>query len=144
MIARQKTSRQLSDTGIILVGPKFPENIGASARIASNFGIAQLIIVTDEEFDQERMLKMATHKAAHLIREMRICATTAEAAEPFHFLVGTTARQGRHRPQPDLALRVYRQQVRVPRRGLVRAHLLATNGAQHHRRRVHWVHRRQA
>ena len=85
--------------GIILVGPKFPENIGASARIASNFGISQLIVVSDEEFDQERMMKMATHKAAHLIREMRICRTTAEAAAPFHFIVGTTARQGRHRPQ---------------------------------------------
>ncbi|MBV5316995.1 MAG: RNA methyltransferase [Desulfobulbaceae bacterium] len=99
MIERQRTNRQLGDTGIILVGPKFPENIGASARVASNFGISELIVVTEEVFDQERMLKMATHKAAHLIREMRVCATTAEAAEPFHFLVGTTARQGRHRPQ---------------------------------------------
>ena len=89
----------LGQIGIILVGPKFPENIGASARIASNFGISQLIVVSDEQFDQERMLKMATHKAAHLIREMRVCRTTAEAAAPFHFIVGTTARQGRHRPQ---------------------------------------------
>ena len=90
---------RLGQIGIILVGPKFPENIGASARIASNFGISQLIVVSDEEFDQERMMKMATHKAAHLIREMRICQTTTEAAAPFHFIVGTTARQGRHRPQ---------------------------------------------
>jgi tRNA/rRNA methyltransferase len=90
---------RLGQIGIILVGPKFPENIGASARIASNFGISQLIVVSGEEFDQERMMKMATHKAAHLIREMRLCPTTAEAAAPFHFIVGTTARQGRHRPQ---------------------------------------------
>ncbi|ADW18728.1 tRNA/rRNA methyltransferase (SpoU) [Desulfobulbus propionicus DSM 2032] len=90
---------RLGQTGIILVGPKFPENIGASARIASNFGIAELIVVSEEDFDQERMLKMATHKAAHLIHGMRVCRTTAEAAAPFHFIVGTTARQGRHRPQ---------------------------------------------
>jgi len=96
---RQIPTSRLGDTGIILVGPKFPENIGASARIASNFGISQLIVVTEEAFDQERMLKMATHKAAHLIETMRVCRTTAEAAEPFHFIVGTTARQGRHRPQ---------------------------------------------
>jgi tRNA/rRNA methyltransferase len=96
---RQIPVSRLGDTGIILVGPKFPENIGASARIASNFGIAQLIIVTDEAFDQERMLKMATHKAAHLIETMQVCRTTAEAAKPFHFIIGTTARQGRHRPQ---------------------------------------------
>lgn len=89
----------LGRTGIILVGPKYPENIGASARIASNFGIAELIVVSEETFDEERMLKMATHKAAHLIRTMRVCKTTAEAAAPFHILVGTTARQGRHRPE---------------------------------------------
>lgn len=111
--ARQQTRRQLGDTGIILVGPKFPENIGASARIASNFGISELIVVTGEEFDQERMLKMATHKAAHLIREMRVCATTAEAAEPFHFLVGTTARQGRHRPQDQTPREVMAELVPV-------------------------------
>lgn len=96
---RQTSPAGLDRTGIILVEPKYPENIGASARIASNFGIAELIVVSGEPFDQERMLKMATHKAAHLIREMRVCRTTAEAAAPFHFIVGTTARQGRHRPQ---------------------------------------------
>ena len=96
---RQIPSDCLGQTGIILVGPKFPENIGASARIASNFGIAELIVVSEEQFDEERMLKMATHKAAHLIRTMRIYPTTIEAAAPFHFIIGTTARQGRHRPQ---------------------------------------------
>ncbi|WP_051305789.1 RNA methyltransferase [Desulfogranum mediterraneum] len=86
-------------TAIILVHPKYPENIGASARIAYNFGISELIVVSDRPPDQERMLKMATHKAAHLIHNMRLCATTAEAAQPFHCIVATTARQGRHRPQ---------------------------------------------
>ncbi|MCL2340807.1 MAG: tRNA methyltransferase, partial [Proteobacteria bacterium] len=94
---RQASSERLGQAGIILVGPKYPENIGASARIASNFGIGELVVVSDEQFDEERMLKMATHKAASLIREMRLCRTTAEAAAPFHCIVGTTARQGRHR-----------------------------------------------
>ncbi len=89
--------RALAGSGIILVHPKFPENIGATARIASNFGFSGLFVVSDEPYDQERMLKMATHKAAHLIRDMRYCATTAEAAAPFHFIVGTTARRGRKR-----------------------------------------------
>jgi len=98
-VNRQTPSDGLGQIGIILVGPKYPENIGASARIASNFGINELIVVSEEDFEQERMLKMATHKAAHLIRKMRVCRTTAEAAAPFHLIVGTTARQGRHRPQ---------------------------------------------
>lgn len=89
----------LGRAGIILVRPKYAENIGASARIAHNFGIAELIVVSDEQPNQEIMLKMATHKAAHLIHNMRVYRTTAEAAAPFHFIVGTTARLGRHRLQ---------------------------------------------
>jgi len=83
--------------GLILVGPRYPENIGAAARIGLNFGVSELTVVADRPPDQERMLKMATHKASHLIREMRLVQTTREAAEAFHFIVGTTARQGRLR-----------------------------------------------
>ncbi|MCI5120759.1 MAG: tRNA methyltransferase, partial [Candidatus Electrothrix sp. AUS4] len=87
----------LAGSGVILVQPKYPENIGASARIACNFGIEQLTVVAGEAPDQERMLKMATHKAAHLIHDLRVVGTTREAAEPYHFIVGTTARQGKRR-----------------------------------------------
>ena len=87
----------LGNVGLILVGPRYPENIGASARIAFNFGISSLTVVADREPDQERMLKMATHKASHLIENMRLVETTREAAEPYHFIVATTARQGRQR-----------------------------------------------
>ncbi len=104
------------------MGPKFPENIGASARIASNFGINELVVVSEEQFDQERMLKMATHKAADLIREMRVCRTTAEAAAPFQLIVGTTARQGRHRPEdqtPREVMAAIAQQTADSRIGLM-------------------------
>jgi tRNA/rRNA methyltransferase len=87
----------VAGSGIILVGPKYPENIGASARIALNFGIENVVVVADKMPDRERMLKMATHKAAHLIHNLQLCATTREAAEPYHFIVATTARQGKHR-----------------------------------------------
>lgn len=87
----------LSGCGLILVQPKYPENIGAAARIACNFGISQLTVVAAEPPDQERMLKMATHKAAHLIEELRLVNSSREAAAPYHFLVGTTARQGKYR-----------------------------------------------
>ncbi|WP_448874639.1 RNA methyltransferase [Desulfobulbus propionicus] len=99
MNRRHTPTGQLGEVGIILIGPKFPENIGASARIASNFGISKLTVVSSESYDQERMLKMATHKAAHLIHEMRVCRTVSEAAAPFHCIIGTTARQGRRRLQ---------------------------------------------
>lgn len=86
-----------SSTAIILVGPRIPENIGAAARVSYNFGVDRLIVVSDLEFDKERMLKMATHKAAHLIENMEIYSTTREAVADLHFVVGTTARQGRNR-----------------------------------------------
>src|SRR5512134_2260643 len=97
MSAQRQHDGLLPETAIILIHPRYPENIGASARIALNFGISRLIVVTDEQPDEERMLKMATHKAAHLIQAMAICRDAAEAAEPFQFIVGTTARQGRQR-----------------------------------------------
>ncbi|RJX18487.1 MAG: tRNA methyltransferase [Desulfobulbus sp.] len=97
MSAQQRNDGLLPETAIILIGPRYPENIGASARIALNFGISRLIVVTDERPDEERMLKMATHKAAHLIQAMTVCTDAAEAAAPFQFIVGTTARQGRQR-----------------------------------------------
>lgn len=87
----------LQGSAIILVRPKYPENIGAAARIALNFGIGQIIVVRNEAPESERMLKMATHKAADLIHNMKHVQETAEAAAPFQFIVGTTARQGRHR-----------------------------------------------
>ena len=97
MPANRRDDCLLANCGIILVYPKFPENIGAAARIACNFGIPELLVVSDEEFEEERMLKMATHKAAHLVRDMRRCATAAEAAADFQIIVGATARQGRRR-----------------------------------------------
>uniref|UniRef100_UPI004055CFAA RNA methyltransferase n=1 Tax=Candidatus Electrothrix sp. TaxID=2170559 RepID=UPI004055CFAA len=87
----------LAGSGLILVRPKYPENIGASARIACNFGIEKISVVAEEAPDQERMRKMATHKAAHLIHDLQLVKTTQEAAKPYHFIVGTTARQGKHR-----------------------------------------------
>ena len=97
MVAEMHQPGILGGTAIILVGPRYPENIGASARIAFNFGINQLIVVTEENHDKERMLKMATHKAAHLIHDMAVYKDTADAVAPFQCIVGTTARQGRHR-----------------------------------------------
>ena len=51
---------------------------------------------------------------------------------------------GRHRPQPDLAVRLHRQQVRVPGGRLVGADLLAADRPQHGRRRLAQAARRRA
>lgn len=97
MSPSQQSISTLPGSGIILVRPKYPENIGAAARIACNFGIENLVVVAGEQPDQERMLKMATHKAAHLIRKLQVVTDSRTAAEPYNFIVATTARQGKHR-----------------------------------------------
>jgi len=95
---REKDTQQMLDNiTIVLVEPKYPENIGAAARCAMNMGISRLVIVRHEEPDQEKMLKMATHKASHLIRQLKQFDNLAEALAPFSYIVGTTARQGRKR-----------------------------------------------
>lgn len=93
----QKKQQMLDNVGIVLMEPKYPENIGAAARCAMNMGISQLIVVRDETPDGERMLKMATHKAAHLIENLKLYRNLAEALAPYSHVVGTTARQGRKR-----------------------------------------------
>ncbi len=97
MISDKVQRGVLRNSAIILVRPRYPENVGAAARTAYNFGVPRVIVVCDKRPDQERMLKMATHKAAHLIEEMETFQDTGAAVAPFHFLVGTTARQGKHR-----------------------------------------------
>lgn len=87
----------LSQLAIILVRPKIPENIGAAARVAWNMGINRLILVKDKLPEREPMAKMATHKAAHIIDNLEIYPTLAEALAEFTVVVATTARRGRQR-----------------------------------------------
>ncbi len=89
----------LDHIAIVLMEPKFPENIGAAARAAWNMGISRLIVVGSEAPDPERMAMMATHKAAHLLEKMEFHHSLETALAPFSRVVGTTARRGRQRIQ---------------------------------------------
>ena len=83
---------------IVLHRLHYPENIGSAARAAMNMGIKSLRLVAPENWDLARALKLATHVAAPLILDRAPFQTLEEALEPFHFVVGTTARTGRGRP----------------------------------------------
>jgi tRNA/rRNA methyltransferase len=100
-----------ANIAIVLMEPKYPENIGAVARSAMNMGLSRLIVVRDEPPEQEKMLKMATHKAAHLIEKMELHDDLASALAPFSCVIGTTARLGglrQHILKPrDLPEKVY-------------------------------------
>lgn len=96
-IPSDQLSELLAHVALVLVEPKYPENIGAAARCAMNMGLSRLIVVRAEAPDREKMLKMATHKAAHLIERMELHAELGPALAPFSYIVGTTARHGRQR-----------------------------------------------
>ena len=87
----------LSHVALVLVRPKYPENIGATARIAYNMGISRIVLVRDSVPEHEPMAKMATHKAAHLLDAMEVHQTLSDALAPFSLVIGTTARRGRQR-----------------------------------------------
>ncbi len=95
--AEADRERLLANIAIVLVEPKYPENIGAAARSALNMGISRLIVVRQTPPELDRMLTMATHHAAHLIHGMELVDDLAAALRGFSWVIGTTARQGRQR-----------------------------------------------
>jgi len=84
----------LENIAIVLHRPRYPENIGASARAAHNMGISRLIVVDPRDCDLTRVLKMATHFAADLVEQMDLFEDLETALGPFQYVVGTTARLG--------------------------------------------------
>jgi len=96
-VVRERMAPLLARVAVVLVGPKYPENVGAAARVAMNMGISRLVVVGDTPPDRERMLKMATHNAARLIDNLEHHQELGAALAPYSWVVGTTARQGRQR-----------------------------------------------
>lgn len=88
----------LDHIAVVLHRPRYPENIGASARAALNMGIRRLIVVDPKDCDLTRILKMATHFAADLVENMEVYDDLQAALSPFQYVVGTTARMGSRRP----------------------------------------------
>lgn len=99
-------SINLNNISIVLHRPRFPENIGSAARAAANMGISKLVVVSPEDFDREKILKLATHAVKPVVDEIKIYDDMAEALAPFQYAVATSARTGRSRPatqRPDTA-----------------------------------------
>ncbi len=87
----------LMNIWIVLNETRYPENIGAAARACCNMGITRLAVVCPRRLDRSRILKMATHEASHIVENMLLFGDLKEALSDFNFVVGTTARTGRHR-----------------------------------------------
>jgi tRNA/rRNA methyltransferase len=87
----------LDNISIVLLQPRYSENIGAAARAMRNMGIRQLVIVDPQNFDLAKALKLATHFASDIIEKSKFHPNLKEALSPFNYVVGTTARLGGQR-----------------------------------------------
>jgi tRNA/rRNA methyltransferase len=87
----------LDNIHIVLQKPRYPENIGSVARAMRNMGLRHLAVVDPENFDLSRALRLATHVAADVIERCRTYNDLQEALASCQYVVGTTARLGKHR-----------------------------------------------
>jgi len=87
----------LKNIAIVLNQPRFPENIGSTARAMQNMGINRLIIVSPQNCDLSKVMKLATHSAYDIIENMIEHQSLADALSSFNYIVGTTARLGGYR-----------------------------------------------
>jgi tRNA/rRNA methyltransferase len=82
---------------IVLKQPRCPENIGAAARAIRNMGIGRLVLVNPINYDIAKVMKLATHAAAEVVEQIEFYEELKEALSPYSYVVGTTARIGKHR-----------------------------------------------
>jgi len=87
----------LNNIDIVLLQPRYPENIGSAARVMRNMGIGQLVVVNPENYDMNKVMKLATHVAFNIVEKIRICKDLKDALAPYNYVVGTTARLGGQR-----------------------------------------------
>ena len=82
---------------IVMVRPRYSENIGSASRAMCNMGIKHLIVVSPENYDIEKVRKLATHAASDVVDRIEIFENLKTALSPFNYVVGTTARLGGER-----------------------------------------------
>ncbi|MDI6761767.1 MAG: RNA methyltransferase [Thermodesulfobacteriota bacterium] len=86
----------LDSISIILVRPRFPENIGSVARAMKNMGIHRLIVVDGCSPLHMNAYKLASG-AEEILERAEECPTLSEAISEMGCVVGTTSRTGKER-----------------------------------------------
>ncbi len=95
---------------IVLNRPRFPENIGAAARAMHNMGLSKLMVVDPENYDIEKIMRLATHESGAIVNRIKIYDDLESAVASMNYVIGTTARLGGERQSiqkpADLAQRL--------------------------------------
>jgi len=95
-----KGKMNLDSVSILLVRPKFPENIGSVARAMKNMGLSRLIVVNGCSPLHASAYKLASG-AEEILERAEELFTLREAISEMGCVVGTTSRGGKER-QPLL------------------------------------------
>ena len=105
----------MSDLFVVLVRPRFPENIGMVARAMSNFGLSRLLLVRPERFELEKALPLATSQGKAILENAVSLDSFSQSIAEAHMVIGATARTGGWRRallSPDKAAREARVVLR--------------------------------
>jgi tRNA/rRNA methyltransferase len=95
-----KEKVNLDSICIILVRPKFPENVGSVARAMKNMGLRRLFVVNGCSALHPNAYKLASG-AEDILERAEEFFTLQEAISEMGYVVGTTSRGGKDR-RPDL------------------------------------------
>jgi TrmH family RNA methyltransferase len=76
---------------LVLVAPQDIVNIASAVRLAKNFGLSKMRLVTPEVFDPWRIEGIA-HNTADFVARIEICGSLAEALQDTVYSVALTAR----------------------------------------------------
>lgn len=87
----------MENISIVLYHPKFPGNIGSAARAMKNMGFSKLIVISDKEYELDKIKQMATHAAEDIVNSISWHKDINQALAETNYIVGTTARLGRNR-----------------------------------------------
>ena len=109
----------LDNIAIILHQPKYSENIGAAARAVRNMGIGHLVVVDPQNYDIDRVLKLATHVASDVVAQIEIYENFKEALSCYSYVIGTTARLGGQRQVVNTPSKVAENLVAISRENRV-------------------------
>ena len=91
-----KGRMNLDSISIILVRPKFHENIGSVARAMKNMGLSRLMVVNGCSPIHPHAYQLASG-AEHILERAEEFFTLREAVSEMECVVGTTSRRGKER-----------------------------------------------
>lgn len=92
------TRSALENIAIVLVGTKYPGNLGAVARAMNNMGISDLRLVRPQCAADEESTRMA-RSGADLLEKARKYSSLRAALRGVRVAVGTTGKTGGHRAE---------------------------------------------